>query len=90
MQDLGWRSVHDKEHTQKQSWRTASVYWEEWLCKEELMPLGRYRTSLGQGAIGYVPLARAMVLEDASSTYSGSMVWQGRGEDKHRDYADTL
>jgi hypothetical protein len=35
------------------------------------MPLGRWPGSLGQGLCGHVPLARAEVLEDASSTYSG-------------------
>jgi hypothetical protein len=43
------------------------------------MPLGRWPQSLGQGLCGPVPLARAGVLEDASSTDLGAVGW-GWGE----------
>jgi hypothetical protein len=38
------------------------------------MPLERCPGSLGQGLWAHVSLARAEVLEDASSTYSGAIV----------------
>lgn len=44
------------------------------------MPLERCPGSLGQGLWAHVSLARAEVLEDASSTYSGALgSWEGMG-----------
>ena len=39
--------------------------------------LERWPGSLGQGLYGHAPMARAMVLEDISSTYSGAVGLRG-------------
>ena len=69
-----WRiSVSDErkgiEHTQEQLQGASFAHWVQGGL---FMLLGRWPASLVQGLRGHAPLARAGVLEDASSTYSGA------------------
>lgn len=67
-----------------QTINTAGIALENWLIywggeRRVFIPLGRWPGSLGQGSCGRIPLARAGVLEGASSIYNQGLDSGGLG-----------